>query len=153
MHKVREAIRLVERDGWRLVRTRRSHRHYHHPEKPGIVTIPGHPGEDLNAKHLAQYFEASRTSGGKQMKLCYAVVFELTANNYCAYVPDLPGCISTGKTWTDMKEMIEEAITGHIEVMLEYGDPLPERAMSLEEAMAFHCQPRHRRAEEESLGR
>lgn len=73
------------------------------------------------------------------MKLRYAVVFEQTPNNYCAYVPDLPGCISTGKTWPEMKEMIHEAITGHIEVMLEYGDPLPERAMSLEEAMAYHC--------------
>ncbi len=74
------------------------------------------------------------------MRLRYAVIFEQTPNNYCAYVPDLPGCISTGKTWTEMKEMIQEAITGHIEVMLEYGDPLPERAMSLEEAIAYHCQ-------------
>ena len=74
------------------------------------------------------------------MKLQYAVVFERTPNNYCAYVPDLPGCISTGKTWTEMKEMIQEAITGHIEVMLEYGDPLPEKAMSLEDAIAHHCQ-------------
>ena len=74
------------------------------------------------------------------MRLCYAVVFEQTPNNYCAYVPDLPGCISTGKTWDEIQEMIQEAITGHVEVMLEYGDPLPERAMSLEEAIAYHCQ-------------
>ena len=73
------------------------------------------------------------------MRLRYAVVFEQTPNNYCAYVPDLPGCISTGKTWPEMKEMIQEAITGHIEVMLEYGDPLPEETMSIEEAMAHHC--------------
>jgi predicted RNase H-like HicB family nuclease len=74
------------------------------------------------------------------MKLQYAVVFERTPNNYCAYVPDLPGCISTGKSWTEMKNMIQEAITGHIEVMLEYGDPLPEKAMSLDDAIAHHCQ-------------
>ncbi len=74
------------------------------------------------------------------MKLCYAVVFEQTPNNYAAYVPDLPGCISTGKNWDDIQQMIQEAMTGHIEVMLEYGDPLPERAMSLEEAIAYHCQ-------------
>ena len=74
------------------------------------------------------------------MKLQYAVVFERSPNNYCAYVPDLPGCISTGKTWTEMKEMIQEAITGHIEVMLEYGDSLPEKSMSLEDAIAHHCQ-------------
>jgi predicted RNA binding protein YcfA (HicA-like mRNA interferase family) len=47
MPKVREAISVVERDGWRVVRTRGSHRHYAHPTKPGIVTIAGHPSKDL----------------------------------------------------------------------------------------------------------
>ncbi len=41
--KVREVIRLIEADGWVLVRTRGSHRQYHHPLKPGTVTIPGKP--------------------------------------------------------------------------------------------------------------
>ena len=47
MPKVRDAIRLVERDGWRMVRTRGSHRQFKHPVKPGRVTIPGKPGDDL----------------------------------------------------------------------------------------------------------
>ena len=47
MPKVREAIELIEKDGWRLVRTRGSHRQYKHPVKPGRVTIPGKPGDDL----------------------------------------------------------------------------------------------------------
>ena len=50
MPKVREAIRMVRRDGWHHVRTRGSHRQYHHPRKPGTVTIPGHPGEELKPK-------------------------------------------------------------------------------------------------------
>ena len=45
--KVRNAIRLVERDGWYHVRTTGSHRHFHHPVKPGTVTIAGHPSKDL----------------------------------------------------------------------------------------------------------
>ena len=45
--KVREAIRVVERDGWYLVRTKGSHRQFHHPIKPGRVTIAGRPGEEL----------------------------------------------------------------------------------------------------------
>ncbi len=48
--KVREAIRIVRRDGWRYVRTKGSHRQYKHPTKPGKVTIPGHPSEDLSPK-------------------------------------------------------------------------------------------------------
>ena len=75
------------------------------------------------------------------MKLKYAVVFEQTPNNYGAYVPDLPGCISTEKTWEEMLEMITEAITFHLELMLEDGDPLPYPQMSLDEAIAYHNRP------------
>ena len=45
--KVREAIRIVEEDGWVLVRTKGSHRQYRHPQKTGLVTIPGKMGDDL----------------------------------------------------------------------------------------------------------
>ena len=47
MPKVVEAIRLVEDDGWVLVRTAGSHRHYQHPTKPGTVTIAGRASKDL----------------------------------------------------------------------------------------------------------
>jgi predicted RNA binding protein YcfA (HicA-like mRNA interferase family) len=45
--KVRDAIKLVEQDGWRLDRTRGSHRQYKHPKKRGLVTIAGKPGDEL----------------------------------------------------------------------------------------------------------
>lgn len=45
--KVRDAIKLIERDGWYLARTRGSHRQFKHPSKPGLVTIAGHPGVDI----------------------------------------------------------------------------------------------------------
>ncbi len=45
--KVRDVMRLIERDGWQLARTRGSHRQYNHPRKPGLVTVPGHPGDDV----------------------------------------------------------------------------------------------------------
>lgn len=45
--KVRDAIRIIERDGWRRVRTRGSHRIYKHPVKKGITIIAGHPGTDV----------------------------------------------------------------------------------------------------------
>jgi predicted RNA binding protein YcfA (HicA-like mRNA interferase family) len=40
--KIREIIRQIEDDGWFHVRTRGSHRQYHHATKPGTVTIAGH---------------------------------------------------------------------------------------------------------------
>jgi predicted RNA binding protein YcfA (HicA-like mRNA interferase family) len=51
--KVRDVIKLVESDGWNVVRTRGSHRQYHHPVKPGTVTIAGHPSIDLDPKTQA----------------------------------------------------------------------------------------------------
>lgn len=45
--KVKEAIELIEDDGWYLARTRGSHRQYKHPIKSGLVTIAGKPSEEL----------------------------------------------------------------------------------------------------------
>ena len=45
--KVREAIKLIEEDGWFLVRTKGSHRQYKHSTKPGLVTIAGKPSDEL----------------------------------------------------------------------------------------------------------
>ena len=41
-------IRLIERDGWSLARTRGSHRQFKHPAKPGLVTVAGKPSDDLS---------------------------------------------------------------------------------------------------------
>ena len=84
------------------------------------------------------------------MKLKYVVVYQELPDNYCAYLPELPGCISAADTWEEIQEMVREAVTLHLESMLEDGDPLPEGGMSLEDAMAYHCQPLSRE-EEESL--
>ncbi len=45
--KVREAIRLIEADGWFLVATRGSHRQYKHQTEGGRVTVAGKPSDDL----------------------------------------------------------------------------------------------------------
>jgi predicted RNA binding protein YcfA (HicA-like mRNA interferase family) len=51
--KVRDAIKHIERDGWRQVRANGSHRHYRHPSKRGTVTVAGHPGDELHPKTQA----------------------------------------------------------------------------------------------------
>ncbi len=56
----------------------------------------------------------------------YAVVFEKAENKYSAYVPDLPGCITTGKTIEETRRLIREAIEFHIDGLREDGEPIPE---------------------------
>lgn len=61
----------------------------------------------------------------------FAVVIEKGPNNYSAYVPDLPGCASTGRTLAEIEKNIREAIEFHIEGMIEDGDPIPEPTSSV----------------------
>jgi len=56
----------------------------------------------------------------------YAIVVEKAANNYSAYVPDLPGCIATGSTIEETEQEIRKAIEFHIEGLLEDGLPIPQ---------------------------
>jgi predicted RNase H-like HicB family nuclease len=55
----------------------------------------------------------------------YAVIIESGPNNYSAYVPDLPGCVSIGDTIEEVTHMIQEAIELHIEALREDGLPIP----------------------------
>ena len=56
----------------------------------------------------------------------YAIVIERGRRNHSAYVPDLPGCVSTGKTLAEVRRNIREAIRFHLDGMREDGDPIPE---------------------------
>ena len=65
------------------------------------------------------------------MPMQYAVVIESGPNNYSAYVPDLPGCVSTGKTIEETKRNIQEAIEFHLEGMREDGLEIPAATTSV----------------------
>ena len=64
--KVRDAIKLIEDDGWVLTRIRGSHRQYKHPIKPGLVTIPGKPSRDLPIGLQRSILRQADLLGGQQ---------------------------------------------------------------------------------------
>jgi predicted RNase H-like HicB family nuclease len=55
----------------------------------------------------------------------YTVIYEWGKRNWSAYVPDLPGCIATGKTRRQVEQQIREAIEFHIEGLVERGELVP----------------------------
>lgn len=55
----------------------------------------------------------------------YTVIYEWGKRNWSAYVPDLPGCIATGKTRKQVERMIREAIEFHIQGMKARGEKTP----------------------------
>lgn len=60
------------------------------------------------------------------MSVKYAVIFERAESNWAAYVPDLPGCMTTGRTLEETRRNIREAIQGHLDALRQSGDPVPE---------------------------
>lgn len=62
----------------------------------------------------------------------YAIVIENAGPNFSAYVPDLPGCIATGATISEVEREIREAIELHIEGIREDGDPIPAPSSSVQ---------------------
>jgi predicted RNase H-like HicB family nuclease len=56
----------------------------------------------------------------------YAIVIEKGTTSYGASVPDLPGCVAVGETLEEAKELIQEAISLHLEGLRAEGLPIPE---------------------------
>jgi predicted RNase H-like HicB family nuclease len=56
----------------------------------------------------------------------YLVVVEHTDTGFSAYSPDLPGCVSTGRTRGEVEANMREAIEFHIEGLRLEGYPVPE---------------------------
>ena len=60
----------------------------------------------------------------------YLVVIEKAKHNFAAYLPDVPGCVATGKTRDEVLHRIQKAFTMHVAGMKEDGMPLPEPGSS-----------------------
>lgn len=56
----------------------------------------------------------------------YVMIIETGKRNYSAYLPDLPGCVATGKTLEEVRERMREAIELHLAGMREDGLPIPK---------------------------
>jgi predicted RNase H-like HicB family nuclease len=61
-----------------------------------------------------------------ESEMRYAIVIEKAENNYSAYVPDLPGCVATGRTIEETRRQINEAVEFHLRGMREDGLAIPE---------------------------
>lgn len=68
------------------------------------------------------------------MKYRVLVVVEKAPRNYSAYAPEVPGCVTTGKTIEETLRNMREALLAHLGWMAEDGDEMPLNASREEEA-------------------
>ena len=62
----------------------------------------------------------------------FAIVIEKAGKNFSAYVPDLPGCVATGKTVAETEVRLREAIAMHVSGLREDGLPVPNGSSVVE---------------------
>jgi len=55
----------------------------------------------------------------------YLVVVEKGPDNYSAYLPDVPGCVATGKSVEETLQLLSEALELHLAGLKEDGLPIP----------------------------
>lgn len=56
----------------------------------------------------------------------FLIVIEETGTGFSAYSPDLPGCVSTGRTREEVERNMREAVDFHLEGMRLEGMNAPE---------------------------
>lgn len=54
-----------------------------------------------------------------------AIIERAEDGTYSAYVPDLPGCVTSGESIAETQRMIEEAVSLHLESLRKHGEPVP----------------------------
>ena len=57
--------------------------------------------------------------------MTYTAIIEKTGDGYSAYVPDLPGCVAAADTRKETEDLIQEAVTLHLDMLRANGDPVP----------------------------
>ena len=62
----------------------------------------------------------------------FLVIIEKGSQSYGAYSPDLPGCVAVGDTREEVEKNMREAITMHLQGMIEDQEPIPMPQTSAE---------------------
>jgi predicted RNase H-like HicB family nuclease len=62
----------------------------------------------------------------------YVVVYERSNTGWAAYVPDLPGVVTTGQTKEEVRTLILEAIEFHLDGLKEDRLPIPKPSAEAE---------------------
>lgn len=55
----------------------------------------------------------------------YTIIIEDSGSNFAAYAPDVPGCVAAADTVEETRQLMEEALALHLEMLREMGEPVP----------------------------
>ena len=56
---------------------------------------------------------------------CLYVIEKAADASFSAYVPDLPGCTTSGETAEDVRRNIKDAVDSYVDSLREHNEPVP----------------------------
>ena len=129
---VRDVIKLIEDDGWYLVR--------HERQSPTVqARIQARSRHDcrsyqsrLGSWDAEQHLQTGSVAEGRKWEgqvenmYRFLIIVEKANGNYSAYSPDLPGCVATGETHDEVTRNMYEAIEMHVRGLIKDELPVPE---------------------------
>jgi predicted RNase H-like HicB family nuclease/predicted RNA binding protein YcfA (HicA-like mRNA interferase family) len=111
----RDIIHEIEADGWKAVRVTGAHHHFRHDARPGVVTV-SQPGRD----------PAAPTAKPGPTRHYVGLIHKDPDSDFGISFPDFPGCVSAGASLDETVALGREALQGHVELMAEAGETIPE---------------------------
>jgi len=55
----------------------------------------------------------------------YTIIIEKAGDNFAAYAPDVPGCVAAADTVEETRELMQEALALHIDMLRGMGEEVP----------------------------
>jgi predicted RNase H-like HicB family nuclease len=55
----------------------------------------------------------------------YTIIIEDAGSNFAAFAPDVPGCVAAADTIEQTRQLMQEALALHLEMLREMGEPVP----------------------------
>jgi predicted RNase H-like HicB family nuclease len=112
-----------------------SHNQYKHPHKQGLVTVAGSGNDDLVPGTLTSILKQAGLKKPRNRLQAspmsrYLAVIEETPTRFSGYLPDVPGCIATGRTREEVERNIRQAIELHLDGVRADGQPPPKATSS-----------------------
>lgn len=106
------------------------------PRDPNVEVVTVEVGPEDAPPDAPSSPPSDPTTPREPRRETFVAILGKTARNYSGEAPDLGACVAAGDTMDEMRSKLARAISAHVQAMVDDGDPLPERRLTPEEALA-----------------
>lgn len=121
-----DTLRLLAASGWAEWLRIGVARLLRHPGRPGEqIAVKGSLSDPLDDRALELILALARSGEGPSIMKFPVIISRTGPDTYCAYSPDVPGCVATGNSPGELGKEFHELLTLHLKHLRESGGEVP----------------------------